>query len=276
MQPLPTVPPDGTGSGAPARPAKDNTYFGVFLLALLIGGFLVCAGATTYSYLEGVEEKGGRVRMNVVLYGLWSAFGKKGTALICVVPGALALVVAVVSGLTGLFRLLFVKTSDAPESAGEPRETALDVAPAAAAPPAAPDPAGPDRQKLQGRWAFVEFTGKTETFPDGRPKKRWAVFWRDRMTWTIEGDEQMVDFHYTLDVGSRPKGIDFEMLRDKGDRTGHRLRGSYELEGDTLRLCYWRGESEPGRPQRFEPDPATVLAVLKRVPAQAGKVGQQG
>src|SRR6266446_836513 len=70
IEPPPTghqpEPPPGPSGGSGSK-SQDNTYFGIFLLALLIGVFCLCAGGTTYSYLEGVEEKRGRVRMNVVL-----------------------------------------------------------------------------------------------------------------------------------------------------------------------------------------------------------------
>jgi uncharacterized protein (TIGR03067 family) len=111
-----------------------------------------------------------------------------------------------------------------------------------------------DQQKLQGKWTVESFQYNgnpvemmkeaTREFKDGKysltPKTGDA----------IEGTVK-------LDPTKKPKTIDLEV-------NGRTLKGIYELDGDTLKMCYILSDGE--RPSEFasKPDTGVILILHKR------------
>lgn len=116
-----------------------------------------------------------------------------------------------------------------------------------------PAPAKGDKENIQGVWWVVSIAengkrvevSKTAFLVDGN-----RACWQHR-----EGDMQGGLY---LDPSRQPKTYDFAM-------SSKTIEGIYELEGDTLRLCYDLGD-EPKRPDKFASRPGSphVLLTLKR------------
>jgi uncharacterized protein (TIGR03067 family) len=137
------------------------------------------------------------------------------------------------------------------------RALILVAAAAAVAADGKDDASKKDLQALQGTWKVEKmnrggeeapkdvqkvlfvFDGNKATIDDGRPRKETATF--------------------TLDATKKPKTIDFTPEGKK-----ETVQGIYEVDGDTLKLCF----SKPGtgRPKEMasEKGSEVVLAVLKR------------
>jgi uncharacterized protein (TIGR03067 family) len=255
----------------PTDRPPDNPFLPCALLALLVALFLFCGGGMTSSLLSSAEERGGTGRLNWLFALIYSAFGKNGAVLAFFIPAGLALLVAVGAGVIGIARHLSHNSSAAASSHRRPEQQRARGAAAPSGQAASPDPVRCERERLQGRWLFVEFTGPAGRSPDGRPRVWWATFRGDRMTWATEGDPEPLEFEFTVDAGTQPKAIDFALRHEGRVLTAAAIQGIYQLRGDTLRLCYDRTPSGGGRPERFEVSPHTVLAVLKRQQAGAGR-----
>ncbi|HEV3144780.1 MAG TPA: TIGR03067 domain-containing protein, partial [Gemmataceae bacterium] len=70
---------------------------------------------------------------------------------------------------------------------------------------------------------------------------------------------------FTLVEGMQPPGIDIEESRGNGKQI---IKGIYQLEDDTLRICMEEGNGGTGiRPKSFETkgNDHVILVVLKRV-----------
>ena len=122
---------------------------------------------------------------------------------------------------------------------------------------AAPLPATADDVKLlQGTWMVVAFDHDGKKLPEEEAKKMMAVIKDDTLTLGDGKREEQVTF--TLDQTKKPKTMD---LRKKGDNEAAGLC-IYELDGDTLKLCW----NKPGkeRPTAFDATKVSGLAVMKR------------
>jgi RNA polymerase sigma factor (sigma-70 family) len=125
------------------------------------------------------------------------------------------------------------------------------------APPPKQGAAAPktDKEKLQGVWRLVESEIEGKVEPTGTEKQYFLVD-GNRVCWQSEEGEWQGGLY--LDPTARPKTFDLP--------TGHgTLEGIYELEGDTLRLCFVTA-GQAARPWEFTTKPRRpwALLVLKR------------
>jgi uncharacterized protein (TIGR03067 family) len=115
--------------------------------------------------------------------------------------------------------------------------------------------------KFQGTWKFasVELDGR-KVPPEALGGAR-LVIKGDRFSVV----DQKATYHGTfrVDPGQSPKAIDVRFT--EGPEKGKVIRGIYEVDGDTYRVCM--GQAGKGRPTEFASTPGSgnVLEILKRV-----------
>jgi RNA polymerase sigma factor (sigma-70 family) len=119
-----------------------------------------------------------------------------------------------------------------------------------------------DLEALQGTWRVVE------AYRAGQPAKLDAA--HDRAL--FKGDLQILDpggadrtSRFALDPSKHPKWIDFATMPAKGK--GINVPAIYELQGDTLRICFDNESDTPKRPSEFSSTPQNqlTLEVLRRM-----------
>jgi uncharacterized protein (TIGR03067 family) len=133
-----------------------------------------------------------------------------------------------------------------------------------AVPAPLPRPGKNDPKNIQGTWSLTRLESGGRTLPAEMVARYRAEVTADSWSFTLSGRKAPA-FTYTLDPKSKPKGI---RLTRPGPRPGLgdvTLYGIYDLQGDTLKLCYSldRG-NEKARPADFTPGPRRVLIFLKR------------
>ena len=118
-----------------------------------------------------------------------------------------------------------------------------------------------DLKRLQGKWQFVE------RIVDGKKADI-------KSTWTISGNEisygpeSGVWADFNLDATTKPKTIDIKSVSKLDPKNaGKTIKGIYEIDGDTFKIC---GPIEAGakeRPTTFESKEGSgvTLLVSKRV-----------
>lgn len=121
----------------------------------------------------------------------------------------------------------------------------------------AQDDVSKEQQKLQGTWQVLrkEYDGNDEATEDIR-----LVISPGKIITKDKRGEQSIS--YTIDPNMRPKTIDLTM---PANGTPIHLTGIYQLDGDTLRICF--GEKGQARPTEFTSPKGSrlTLFVLKRV-----------
>jgi uncharacterized protein (TIGR03067 family) len=117
-----------------------------------------------------------------------------------------------------------------------------------------------EKKAFEGTWnvTVAERDGRKESEEDTKNLK--LIFSGDKITIKIqeEGQEAM----YKLDPGKKPKAID--ITPTAGPEKGKTFQGIYELEGDSLKLCW--SEKKDARPTEFvtRPNSECFLLILNR------------
>jgi uncharacterized protein (TIGR03067 family) len=124
-----------------------------------------------------------------------------------------------------------------------------------------PDPGAAEAAKLQGTWAVLATEFRGRGVPGQGLDSQKVVFDGDTVTFHDGG--KATKMRYKLDPTLKPRAIDY--VPPEGKEKGPIL-GIYELDGDTLRLC-WDQDRANGRPTDFLTRPGSDLNVwvLKRV-----------
>jgi uncharacterized protein (TIGR03067 family) len=136
---------------------------------------------------------------------------------------------------------------------------AVSLLPAAGA--ARPDAPKKDQGRLQGGWVFVSAERNGNKMPAEMLKQLLITFAADKIV-LKENGKVTEEARFTLDPAKKPPAMD--VTHTAGRMKGKTALGIYQLEKDTLKLCF----SDPGkgRPGKFEAgaNSGLELIVLKK------------
>ena len=118
-----------------------------------------------------------------------------------------------------------------------------------------------DLDKFTGTWQAVSIERDGEALPKAEVQKVRLVV--NGENYTFQTGRQIIQGKHKLDPSKDPKMID--AVRTKGPDKGKTLHGIYELDGDTLRICF--SKPEHARPSAFRTgeDAGHRLLVFNRV-----------
>ena len=116
-----------------------------------------------------------------------------------------------------------------------------------------------EARKFQGTWTFESSETAGNELPTGELKGFLLTFEGNKHT-VKKGDEVIQVGIQKLDPSKSPKTIDVTMT--EGPSKGTVMLGIYEIDGDTLKLCW----NKPGgeRPKEFAGKDKAGYMVLKR------------
>jgi len=145
--------------------------------------------------------------------------------------------------------------------ADDPRESVTNE-PRQKNPKAREDPAKRDQKALQGTWTAVILERNGQKAPDDVLKDFKVVFQGDKMIINPNSDNRTSTFK--LDPGKKPKWLD--NTPEEGPAKGKSPPAIYELDGDTLKMCFDNEGRSDNRPSEFKTTEGSGLAlfVLKR------------
>jgi uncharacterized protein (TIGR03067 family) len=135
--------------------------------------------------------------------------------------------------------------------------------------PAAPGSMSPS--ELEGTWVVVSSEANGHKGPDDPADPRGVstvVFHGDQEV-ARRGGEVWATFNFTVDPSKRPKTLDETLVKGVGDAKkfeGKKSLAIYELNGDTLKVCWTVYGAERERPAEFATAPGShlLLDVCKR------------
>lgn len=113
-----------------------------------------------------------------------------------------------------------------------------------------------DRELLQGSWQLVSGERQGRAIPDDVVRDVRLEFMGDELATKTKGGT--ITARFALDSSTNPRSIDLDMSGSVG-------RGIYILDRDDLKIAH--GEVGTPRPSGFEPNSASTILVLKRLPA---------
>ena len=119
-----------------------------------------------------------------------------------------------------------------------------------------------EAKKFQGAWTFESSEAGGKQLPAGELKGLILTFEGDKHT-VKKGDVLIQAGTQKLDPSKSPKAIDVTMT--EGLNKGAVMLGIYEINGDTLRVCFdIEGKKRPAQ-FKSAPDTATFVNVHQRV-----------
>jgi len=123
-------------------------------------------------------------------------------------------------------------------------------------------PAATPEQALQGAWVAQSIETHGQKAPEEAAKKLRFTFKGDRLL--IAGNtapDKEEDCPYKIDATQSPKHLEFTPPREEKP-----VLGIYELNGDTLKICFRHAVSTGERPTEFRTTPETqfVLVLFKK------------
>jgi uncharacterized protein (TIGR03067 family) len=150
----------------------------------------------------------------------------------------------------------------------------LFLAPIAFAAPVPRDRKASDDQSILGGWELTAYERGT----NAKLKAAATSTLNVGNKWVLEPDNKMTMYRkatkttprphtYKIDSTKNPKTIEWRMTSAAGDEieTGLVYRGIYEIDGDTLKICYVTSGSKE-LPKSLKPEVGQFLYTFKRLP----------
>lgn len=134
------------------------------------------------------------------------------------------------------------------------------ITPSAEPPKELPEAAQKELKRLQGKWKVEKMaTDGKEFTPDKEDELIVEIKGRK---WSFTGQEKAEIV--LIDTTTNPKCLDMKSVEKA--REGVVDEGVYELEGDTLKVCWYQGKGKK-RPTSFATpkERDTILCILRRV-----------
>jgi uncharacterized protein (TIGR03067 family) len=125
-------------------------------------------------------------------------------------------------------------------------------------------------RKLQGTWIIEQLDENGKKVADAELKGRSITFGATAFLLRKKGGT--FDWIAKIKIDPTKKSINAGV--EEGSRKGDLLPGIYELDGDTLKLC-WSTDGD-SRPKDFKPGDDRLLIVCKRVPVRKGEADLTG
>jgi uncharacterized protein (TIGR03067 family) len=118
-----------------------------------------------------------------------------------------------------------------------------------------------DLDQLQGTWSMVSGSADGQAMPEEMRKQMKRVCKGDETTTTM-GGQIFLKAKFAIDPAQKPKTIDYQML--EGFTKGKKQLGIYEVDGDTLKICFTAPGAE--RPKDFatQPNDGRTVSEWKR------------
>ncbi len=119
-------------------------------------------------------------------------------------------------------------------------------------------------KKLQGLWRVTRLFGDAgEAPPEVIAPMRWEIVGNSIFGQDTPDEKRKEQLQFTLDLKSDPKGIDLTGVTGPKEVIGKKVKGIYELKGNTLRVCLGNE-----RPTEFKVDKKGDggLIELERIP----------
>ena len=119
-----------------------------------------------------------------------------------------------------------------------------------------------DKDKIQGEWSLVTLEEKGESQKITEDSEHFIKLKinGEKFLVTIRGDDH--DATFSVDSTKKPKTIDVTLKG--GDQDGKVMKGFFELDGDTLKICMGNPEN-PDRPAEFKSKDEVKVFTFKRV-----------
>lgn len=116
-------------------------------------------------------------------------------------------------------------------------------------------------KRFEGTWSYASVIADGKPAPEESFKASWLVLAGDRFTLT--GPETTQKGTFSVDPTASPRTIDVTF--GEGPRAGKTIKGIYDLNGDTCKVCI--ALDDQPRPTEFTSTPGSghALEVLKRV-----------
>ena len=123
-----------------------------------------------------------------------------------------------------------------------------------------------EKDKFQGAWTLVNLEENGEGKEVNKDSDHYIKLKieGDKFLITLKRNNETRDHEATfkLDTSKKPKTIDLTLMG--GDQDGKEMKGLYELDGDTLKICIADPE-HPDRPTEFKSKEEVRVFTFKRV-----------
>jgi uncharacterized protein (TIGR03067 family) len=119
-----------------------------------------------------------------------------------------------------------------------------------------------DKEKFQGEWSLVTREENGESQKVAEESKEYIKLKIDGDKFQVTIGDNDHDATFSVDSSKKPKTIDVTLKG--GDQDGKVMKGFYELNEDTLKICIGSPEA-PDRPTEFKSKDEVKVFTFKRV-----------